>query len=399
MKKYRLLPSVIVIISCFGCVNAINGNKMSVGVTDDDNIADSLLGLYHMQSTVNIKTDPNLAIEEGYDAGVSGFFSGVVNGQLIIAGGCNFPDNPLAADSKKKFYKGIYKLSKDIENEWKPEKIGNLPCQMAYGNGVTIPEGMVIIGGSDNSLSFDNVFLLSSDQEGEINISTLPSLPVKIDNAAATAINSKVYLAGGNVNGTPSNRVFSLDVKNYSNGWEELPSFPGNPRLQPVIASGTDNNGNECLFIWSGFCGRTSGKDATLETNGWKYDFKSSKWIPSEGPKDENGEDVSIAGGAATILIDGRIVVAGGVNKDIFLEALRNQQPDYLFHPVEWYKFNPYIFIFNPEEEKWEIHSSTQKSSRAGAGMLTTEDGKVLIIQGEIKPRIRTSEIYEIDHL
>ena len=350
-------------------------------------------------NTFLIKIDSINKMEEGYEAGVSGFYAGVANGTGIIAGGCNFPVNPLASDSKKKFYKGIYRIKKEGLNEWEPEKLGELPYPMAYGNGVTFPEGLVLMGGANNSESFDNVFLLTLENDNDLNITTLPSLPGKIDNAAATAIGSTIYIAGGNVDGKPSNKIFSLDIKNYNKGWEELPSFPGNPRVQPVMASGIDANGNENIYIWGGFCGKFEGRDASLETNGLKYEIKTGKWIPVEGPKDENGEDFSIGGGAATSLEDGRIIVTGGVNKDIFLEALRNQAPDYLSHPVEWYRFNPYIFIFDPKNEKWKINFATPKTARAGAGMLPTGDGKVLVIGGEIKPRIRTAEIFEIDNL
>ena len=46
--------------------------------------------------------------EQGFDKGVSACYCGVFNGYLYIAGGCNFPDKPVAEGGKKRFYKAIY---------------------------------------------------------------------------------------------------------------------------------------------------------------------------------------------------------------------------------------------------------------------------------------------------
>ena len=45
--------------------------------------------------------------EQGFDKGVSACYCGVINGYLYIAGGCNFPDKPVAEGGKKRFYKAI----------------------------------------------------------------------------------------------------------------------------------------------------------------------------------------------------------------------------------------------------------------------------------------------------
>ena len=90
-------------------------------------------------------------------------------------------------------------------------------------------------------------------------------------------------------------------------------------------------------------------------------------------------------------------MVMGGVNKDIFLEALRNQAPDYLSHPVEWYRFNNVVSVFSPKSGKWTIVDQTDAAARAGAvSTLTVPGDAVLLIGGEIKPRIRTADILSV---
>ena len=46
--------------------------------------------------------------EVGIEQGVSACYAGRIDDQLVMAGGCNFPVNTLAPDSKKVYYRGIY---------------------------------------------------------------------------------------------------------------------------------------------------------------------------------------------------------------------------------------------------------------------------------------------------
>lgn len=334
-------------------------------------------------------------VEPGFECGVSGAFTGTTNGLIIQAGGCNFPEDQLGPKSQKKFYKGIYTI-KETNTGYETDMIGELPHEWAYGATVSTPDGMVLIGGNDATQNYHDVYRLTVNKDNVAELSALPSLPVFMDNFAAAYSNGKIYAGGGNVNGQPSNAVYVLDTTKCCGNWEELPSFPGNPRVQPVMAITTDKNGDETLYLWGGFAGKGEGREATLNTDGLKFNLKSREWEPVEGPKTFKGEDISLGGGAVTQLSNGKVVATGGVNKDIFLEALRNQAPDYLLHPISWYRFNPFILVFDPETETWEVKGSTSGSARAGAGMVTDSNNDIWVLGGELKPRIRTAEIFII---
>ena len=84
--------------------------------------------------------------------------------------------------------------------------------------------------------------------------------------------------------------------------------------------------------------------------------------------------------------------MAGGVNKDVFLEALRNQAPDYLQHPAEWYRCNPNVLIYDPVTGEWSVEAVTAEAARAGAAVVAGNNHDIYILGGEIKPRIRTAE-------
>lgn len=341
-------------------------------------------------STFKIEAADAFEPEEGIDAGVSAEFAGIIDGMLITAGGCNFPGNPMAQGAQKKFYSGIYAINQAnaaTNGDW--EKIGMLPQALAYGVYATTPKGIVLAGGTTASGAQKDAMLLTLDN-GLACISPLPSLPGTIDNAYACAIGNKVYVAGGNYNGAPSNTLLCLDLDNTAAGWTTLPSFPGNPRVQPVMAPGKNAKGQYCLYMFGGFAGKSADRDASLDTDGYEYNPATNKWTHIDGPADENGDALSTGGGVAALLPDGEIMVTGGVNKDIFLGALRNQPADYLSHPEEWYRFNSRVLLFNPAKRSWKIACTDPQMARAGAAIAVGADGTAYVMGGELKPRIRT---------
>lgn len=341
-------------------------------------------------STFKIDVADTFEPESGLDAGVSASFAGIADGLLITAGGCNFPGNPMAQNAQKKFYKGIYAIDPAKAEgcgDW--EKIGELPEAVAYGVYADTPKGVALIGGTTATKALKSAMLLTMDG-GVAQLSPLPDFPGTIDNAYACAIGNVVYVAGGNFNGTPSNTLFALDLDNLANGWEQLPSFPGNPRVQPVLAAGKNAKGQMRLYMFGGFAGKGEGREASLETDGYEYNPEKKKWTAISGPADENGEALSTGGGIAALLPSGEIFVTGGVNKDVFLGALRNQPADYLSHPEEWYKFNGRALLYDPAKQAWRIAASDPRLARAGAAVAVGADGTAYVMGGELKPRIRT---------
>ena len=335
--------------------------------------------------------------EPGIEAGVSAAFAGMASGRIIRAGGCNFPSNPMAPGAQKKFYSGIYALTPGDNGQAEATLIGHLPEPMAYGASATTPEGLVIIGGTSASEPLRQVAMITVSDDGEAVVTSLPSLPEAVDNMAACYAGGSVYVAGGNVGGKPSNELLCLDLGDLSKGWKTLASFPGNPRVQPVLAASTDAKGRPCLYLWGGFAGKGDGREATLNTDGLCYQLSGKgKWSAASAPVDKAGEEVSLGGGIAVTLPDGRVVAMGGVNKDVFLEELRNQAPDYLSHPVEWYRFNGRVMVFDPAAQTWTVAADDEATARAGAAAAVTPDAEILLIGGELKPRIRTTAVSAI---
>lgn len=319
--------------------------------------------------------------EKGLEHGVSAAFAGTVNGIPVFAGGCNFPyADPLAPDLKKVFYQGIY-------NALTGERLGDLPAATAYGASVTTPYGLAMIGGE----KLKSAWLLTLGDDGKAVVAPLPDLPFTLDNSYGALVGSEVFVAGGNADGIPSNTMISLDLANPEKGWQKRTDFPGNPRTQPVLAEAGGK-----LYLFGGFAARHNGIEPTLNCDGWEYDPAADSYSPLPAPVID-GNELSLGGGIAAN-IDGKIVCTGGVNKDIFINALRQTPEGYLQHPKEWYRFNGTVCIFDPATGTWTIGESSPQYARAGAATALINSGRtILLIGGELKPRVRTPETATIN--
>ena len=114
--------------------------------------------------------------------GVSALYAGITEDRLIMAGGCNFPDIPVADGGKKVFYNEVYAtpLSSDTAFRWK--QVGFLPVASAYGVTISTQKGLICVGGTTADGSISDVFSFYLLQEDVLVTDTLPSLPMTIDN-------------------------------------------------------------------------------------------------------------------------------------------------------------------------------------------------------------------------
>ena len=323
--------------------------------------------------------------------GVSALYAGTLEEHLLIAGGCNFPHIPVADGGKKVFYDGIYMtpLSGDTPFQW--EQVGLLPEASAYGVTVSTERGLICVGGNTATRSLSDVYCLSL-QGGVVQIDSLPSLPVTIDNMAGAVLDNILYIVGGNVNGIPASSMYSLNLSNLAEGWKEETPVPGNPRVQPVCAA---QDGK--LYVWGGFSTAGEGREATLSVDGYVYIPNTKEWKQVVTPTDETGTPVSLGGGVALPLGKDAILCAGGVNKDIFLQALQgiHKGKEYLSRPVEWYQFNRKLLKYDVKTDRWSCLGDYEQGARAGAAMVN-DGSSYYIINGELKPGIRTKDINRI---
>lgn len=331
--------------------------------------------------------------EKGYEKGVSACYAGHLNGYLIMAGGCNFPDIPHSQGGKKKYYQGIYaaKITSNTALHWR--RVGTLPVESAYGVSISVADGIICIGGNNNKASSLSVFKIRWNKTGkDISIESLPSLPYSLDNMAGSQTGRYIIVAGGNCNGKPSNRIFCLNLKDTSEGWKELPSFPDAARVQPISASLTEG-ARQYFYLMGGYQPKHDNQKAILSLDALRYSLADKRWEKISSPVNSARESVFLGGGTASNLNNSSIICLGGCNKDIFEAALNNPQPDYLNHPESWYKFNPFILIY--QNGRWKELANVPQSAKAGATLVKYKK-QLFLIGGEVKPGIRAASIYRV---
>ena len=341
----------------------------------------SIKGNDNRFNKVSFQFLPSLEISP--NQGVSGAFSGNIDGQAIVAGGCNFPNTPADEGGTKVFYNTVYALR---GQQWR--KIGELPQALAYGVSVTTKEGIICMGGNDGKQSTKNVFLLKTKSKSLLGVITtpLPSLPLSLDNfAGAVASDGTIYIAGGQSNGVASQQAFSL--KPGAKHWKELPLMPDATRIQATAV--VQNGANGPLFIVLGGYSNTTNQVAN---DGVVYDIKAGNWRKTS-PTVADGKSIALVGAASVSSGSMFVVCFGGVNKERFEAAIQGKYgDDYLQHDAEWYKFRSSLLIYNTITNTWVTETSSPLLARAGMSVIPMGN-QWMIVNGESKPGVRAKEV------
>lgn len=353
--------------------------------------------------------------DTAYRKGVSAAYAGLLGGRLVVAGGCNFPGVPAAEGGAKVYYDDVFILRTDAPAEgW--ARADAQPEASAYGVSLPTDSGLALIGGTSARGPLAATWELRlSERSGDVVYKSLSPLPQPVDNMAGARLGRRLYVVGGNVDGAPSNRVFSLSLDSLSAGWREEPPFPGEPRVQPVCVA-LRRGGEPCLFLFGGFAGAGAGRAPTVSLTAWCYVPSARKWEPVATPHDERGEPLALGGGAGHALSDTSALFLGGVNKDVFLQALQREQRlaearavgndslvrvlqaaghDYMTHAPAWYRFNRRVLRYSSVDDCWTVVDEADQAARAGAAL--TGDGRTFYyLGGELKPGVRTPDGWRI---
>ena len=379
---------------------------------NDERIAPPIWIATHTELSKWTKLADLPGVDQREALGVSAPFAGAHNGSLIVSGGCNFPDKPVAEGGTKRYYDEIFQLGAE---GWK--MIGHLPTPVAYGAAVSTPEGVICIGGNNADRSMKEVIRLAVSTGGDaLVIDTLPALPVTMDNMAAAYADGQLYVAGGNADGAPCRSLYHLDLTQDSLGWEALPDFPGPCRVQPVLIAKGDRPAQQ-LYLAGGFQPIEGEQEALLPTELLTFDTATRTWrTECELPPLADGAPRTLTGGNALLWNAHRILYFGGVNYQKFadavnrplrmkaaeaaadtvtLDSLRAEATQYLRHPVEWYRFNTDLLMYDTETKRWELLGSHEPLARAGAGAVLLNQ-QIIVICGELKPGIRTPQVNQL---
>lgn len=323
-------------------------------------------------------------------------------GVLLLAGGSNFPDTPTIDGGAKVSHPDIFAL--DASRAWR-----HLPHTLPEGGlsesiPVTTPAFIACLGGTAGKDDRAAAFGMRWDPAaGRVVFSDLPSLPVPFRMGVGVWWNGSLYAGTGRQRGVVANQFFRLNLDRPGAAWIPMTPLPGMPREQAVAAVVQDANGHARIAVFGGNGVDANGGQSAL-TDGYTYDLSQGDagvWEPA-APVMMPGESrpVSLLG-ASALTVNGRMLVAGGFDKDVWDEAVRESttltgdalaqwRRHYLSQPPEAFHWNRRLLLYGAAANRWRAAGDLPFEPRCGAAMAVLADRTLVIASGEIKPGIRT---------
>ena len=369
-------------------------------------------------------------LDPAYAKGVSGHIAGEpCQGQLVMAGGCNFPDRPAREGGAKRYYSEIYiadylgafnlaceTKASELDMGWK--LVGHLPHPTAYAAFQLYDDQLIVAGGQSAAGDLSDAYIIQLSDSLDVEITPLPSLPEPRSGMASALIKNVLYLIGGHVNGKLSNTVLSLDLSSPQKEWREETPYPHSPFLKLVATTNLGEYSTPsyvpCLVVMGSFTGvdepdQRVQADVTYMT----YTPQTKQWQTYKIAPDDPIAAHGFGGGYAWRY---EAIFSGGVRADLFVTALQREkdlkdakakgnhqlveklqaeQRAYLSHDPAWYGFCSEWYSFDRSRGRGEAKSGFHFDGRADAVYLdrfsSMMDG--MLIGGETMPGVRTPRI------
>jgi N-acetylneuraminate epimerase len=172
--------------------------------------------------------------------GYGGAFVGTSGDTLLCGGGSNYPDKAGWEGGARVWHDAVYALASTRSKKW--AVAGKLPRPCGYGVGVSIRQGLLMIGGADSYRHYADCYTVAIEED-ELKVRPFPFLPRPLAYAAGALVGSKVIVAGGTERPdatAASSSAFAIDLANLNAGWKELPLCAGSGRMLAQAAGTKD---------------------------------------------------------------------------------------------------------------------------------------------------------------
>jgi N-acetylneuraminic acid mutarotase len=311
---------------------------------------------------------PALPDREGF----AGSFAGVSGGALLVAGGANFPDKRPWEGGAKVWYDRVFALTPGAM-AW--SDAGHLPCLNGYGVSISVPEGLVLIGGGDAKRNFA-VVLLAHWAGHAVSFSTWPVLPKPLAQAAGACVGRTIYVAGGldRPDATQAQRAcYALDLDGLDHGWREVPPCPGPERF---LATASAHDGAFYLFGGARLVSDAQGKvQREWLRDAWRY-------TPSAGWKRlADLPRAAVAAPTPAPAADGKLLIIGG---DDGTQASVG--------PTEHRGFPRDVLGYDIASDSWTRIGDVPFSLVTTTA--TNWRGRIIIPGGEARPGVRSPAVW-----
>ena len=399
------------------------------------------------------------AAGESLNPGVAGAYAGVCSSNLIIAGGANFaiPVTDITNGAAKIYHDSVYCMTRAGTNYTYRRVEGRLPFPLAYGASVTVPQGVLLLGGHNADGAVADVLLLGLNGE-QVSVKPLPPLPKTITCTKAVLMDGKVYMAGGSTTSSDADAVndfWCFDLSQLENPdflqksaeasellsvtpaarraeqtsavfgefyrWSALPGIPGEPRTHVMLSKQNDGS-SENIYLMGGrrqlsnneIADLTDDRRNSLISGSLKYFDEVYKFIPHDGTWVScSPMPTPLSAGVSATWGQSHIFVLSGSNGS-HVEAWEKRK--FLYdHPG--FVATPYIY--HAITDSWVIENSIPRTEITKAALayqlgtnalpagypvpvsqvtaaVTEWDGELILVSGEIRPGIRTPAVRRI---
>lgn len=306
--------------------------------------------------------------------GFAGSFAGVSGGTLLVAGGANFPERPPWQGGTKVWHDRVFAFDTD-NDRW--SDAGRLPQPNGYGVSVTVPSGLVLIGGGDATRNFADVWLARYDAETrQTSFTRWPNLPVPLAMAAGALVEQTIYVAGGidRPDATSTQRaVYALDLQRIETGWREVEASPAPGR---ILASASAHGDTFFLFAGSDLTADANGKPERIRLrDAWAFSPRQGWRRLANLPR------IAVAAPSPAPLVGGSLLVLGG-DDGVHVATPPEKHPGF---PRD-------VLAYGIETDSW---------SNGGAlpfSLVTTSTafwrGRIVVPGGEARPGVRSTDVW-----
>jgi SSS family transporter len=302
----------------------------------------------------------------------SGQIAGQHNGALIAASGANFLVSPWQG-GEKLWLEDVWVLDPGAD-AWR--QLPDLPQAYAYGAVASTAKGVINVGGSDGVNHFDDAFLLNY-ANGDLKRTDLPPAPTSVAFTSAALLENVLYVVGGLASPDATETMdnfWALNLGEEDLSWKALPTWPGPPRMLPVVAAQ-----DGAVFVMSG-TDLHAGPDGEAARS---YLNDAYKYTPGTGWSRIADMPHPVVAGVAAPLRDAFIAVVSGDDGSLYAQtaALGDDHPG----------FRKDVLSYHTITDTWSTVGEAPK------GLVTTiavptPDG-LIIMGGEDRPGHRDGSI------
>ncbi|MGV4530136.1 sodium:solute symporter family transporter [Ornithobacterium rhinotracheale] len=326
-----------------------------------------------------------------FDEGLAGSAFGKVGDYFIVAGGSSFPEGKPWQNGKKHLSKEVFVFKQNKNQKFELVYQGdNLPEAVAEPAYVSLPEGLLIMGGQTNNGYTDKVYLIKYNS-GNIQIKDFPSLPVPVRAAAACELKDKIYVLGGQLeNGSSSQQFLQLDLYLKNSDWSKLSDYPL-PVSGAALVAQQDGSGISLFALG----GRNQPKGELTTFYAEVYNYNKNQWVKKQNIQIEQ-KDFPLAVASAGAVGASSIVIVGGDHGDTFHQVEKAiQQENTTLRDSLWQNhkgFNNKVLVYNTITDAWFAMKQDLKNPTAVTGTVSDKQS-LYVMGGEERAGVRSPYI------